>query len=323
MGCLLEDFEDEGEINNNENNNANNVSICCCKKEDNRLQISNEQKREIRIDKTKFKYIKEKDYYNSIIDELLEEYLEDQREIIFEECYTYELQEIQVINKEIFIKIKEQLGKYLSSEKDYMIKKAHFLKNVGILVRFCHELAIFVTKKLFEIFENKKYKITQINFAKWTKYCLNAENFFPELAEKINIIEIIKVNNKDKNFFVNVFPELIKLYFYCYLADIVVKIVYAKKGDVFDWDTMVDNLLTMQDDKKVLFTYLPGLYSNSQFFENAHIYVVTYTEDNPNKFKLNNYEFEDVNQSYLNAIKSKNVLLFGKRIEGRETTASN
>ena len=319
MGCLLEIFQEEDEINNT----SNNESFLCCKKESNMLQISNERRSEIRREEKKFNYIKEIDKYKSIIDELFDEYLDNQREIIFEECYTYELQEIQVINKEIFIKIKQQLGKYLSSKKDYMINKAHFLKNVGILVRFSHELAIFVIKKLFEIFKNQRYEITRINFAKWTKYCLNDEKFFPDLAEKLNILENIKVNNNDKKFFLNIFPELIKLYFYCYLADIMVKIVYAKKGDVFNWDTMVDNLLTMQDEKKVLFTYLPGLYSNFQFFVNAHIYVVTYTEDNPNKFKLNDYEFLDVNESYLNDIKNKNVLLFIDRIEGRETATSN
>ena len=81
-----------------------------------------------------------------------------------------------------------------------------------------------------------------------------------------------------------------------------VDIKYANEGEEFDWDTMVDDLLTMHDEKKVLFTYLPGLYCNGQYFENSKIYVVTYTEDNPNKFKFERPIFYNVEEKHIDYI---------------------
>ena len=249
-----------------------------------------------------------------------------EKQMDLSECNTYERQEIQKKNQEIFFAIKERLGKYHNKDKNSIMKKAKFLKNIGLLVRFSHEIAIFIIQKLYTIFEKKTYEKTRINFAKWIKICFN-EKVFEEDTKKEEIYEDIKNkienNDEDNNdqFYLNILPKLIKLYFYCYLADMKVDIKYAQEGEEFDWDSMVDDLLTMHDEKKVLFTYLPGLYCNGQYFENSKIYVVTYTEDNPEKFQIKRPVFYNVEEKHIDYIINNKECLIDERNE--ETISEN
>jgi hypothetical protein len=261
---------------------------------------------EVIVITSNYHYLTRKKNLEFLMNELLN-FPKKEEQIDLSECNTYERQEVQRKNQEIFFAIKERLGKYLNKDKNSMMKKAKFLKNIGLLVRFSHEIAIYIIEKLYKIFENKNHKKTRINFAKWIKVCFN-EKFFEELTKKEEIFKDIKSqiedNDEDNNkqFYLNIFPKLIKLYFYCYLADMKVDIKYANEGEEFDWDTMVDDLLTMHDEKKVLFTYLPGLYCNGQYFENSKIYVVTYTEYNPDKFEFKSPVFYNVEEKHIDYI---------------------
>ena len=67
------------------------------------------------------------------------------------------------------------------------------------------------------------------------------------------------------------------------------------EDEKFNSDYMIDILLTgLEDDKNILFTFLPGLYCNGQYFENSYIYVTTYPIDNPNKFPFEKPIFKPI-----------------------------
>ena len=58
---------------------------------------------------------------------------------------------------------------------------------------------------------------------------------------------------------------------------------------------MIDILLTgLEDDKNILFTFLPGLHCNGRYFENSYIYVTTYPINNRNKFPFENPVFKNI-----------------------------
>ena len=67
------------------------------------------------------------------------------------------------------------------------------------------------------------------------------------------------------------------------------------EDEKFNSDYMIDILLTgLEDDKNILFTFLPGLYCNGQYFENSYIYVTTYPIDNPKKFLFKKPVFKSI-----------------------------
>ena len=142
----------------------------------------------------------------------------------------------------------------------------------------------------------------RLYFSNWIKKQLN-EKCYKQIGKNEIVIgqikNLIKFENCQENeieIFNNLFPSLIKLYFHCYLTDIKVTITYAKQDEEFNWDIMRDLLLTMVDDKNVLFTYLPGLSCNEKYFDNSQIYVVTYPIDNPNKYNFEKPKVIDVEQ---------------------------
>jgi hypothetical protein len=172
------------------------------------------------------------------------------------------------------------------------------------MVRFSHEMGIYIFQLLLEIFKDKigihsslEEKV-RLYFSTWIKKSLNDLCF-----KKIIKIENIKyqINNlikfedeNEKDFIYDLFIDLSKLYFHCYLTDIIVQIKYANKDESFDWETMEDDLTGSAEDKNVLFTYLPGLCVNEQFFENSKIYVVAYPIKNPKKFDIEQFEFKKI-----------------------------
>jgi DNA-binding transcriptional regulator GbsR (MarR family) len=220
----------------------------------------------------------------------------DNKEIELNTNNVFEREDIQKENKNIIIKIKKQLTKYKSSMENYLMKRATFLKKVGYLVRFSHEVAIYILQSLLIMFKKKGIYSTEaetlrLQFSSWIKELFN-EECFKKISKNENIYDqvkndIDKRNNSKKEFefLKNIFPDIIKLYFHCFLADIKVDIKYADENSKFDSDFMIDILLTgLEDDKNILFTFLPGLYCNEKYFENSYIYVTTYPIDNPNKF---------------------------------------
>lgn len=208
----------------------------------------------------------------------------------------FERQEINEENKKIKDKIFLQLNKYSNKEKNYILKKAEYFKRIGILVRFSHEIGIYIFQILLEIFKNNigfhslfKDKV-RLYYSTWIKKQLN-ENCFMKISKNKNIKNqlnnLIQFENNEKDFFIDeLLPNLCKLYFHCYLTDIIVDIVYSKEDEEFNWNNMVENLINMKDDKKVLFTYLPGLNVNNQFLDNSQILVVAYPSDNPSKINI-------------------------------------
>ena len=216
----------------------------------------------------------------------------------------FDIKAINEENKKIKIKFTKQLDKISNKEKNYILKKANFFKKIGKIVRFSHEMGIYIFQLLLEIFKDKigihsslEEKV-RLYFSTWIKKSLNDFCF-----KKIIKIENIKyqINNlikfedeNEKDFIYDLFIDLSKLYFHCYLTDIIVQIKYANKDESFDWETMEDDLTGSAEDKNVLFTYLPGLCVNEQFFENSKIYVVAYPIKNPKKFDIEQFEFKKI-----------------------------
>ena len=216
----------------------------------------------------------------------------------------FDRKEINEENKQIKIKFTKQLKKISNKEKNYILKKANFFEKIGKIVRFSHEMGIYIFQLLLEIFKKEigihsslEEKV-RLYFSTWIKKSLN-ENIYKKIISieniKCQINNLIEIEDEnEKNFIYDLFIDLSKLYFHCYLTDIIVQITYANKDESFDWDTMEDDLTGNVEDKNVLFTYLPGLCVNEQFFENSKILVVAYPIENPKKFDIKQFEFKKI-----------------------------
>ena len=79
------------------------------------------------------------------------------------------------------------------------------------------------------------------------------------------------------------------------MTDVDIDINYAKEDENFVMYSMNDDLISVEDEDKhrVLFTYLPGIFGNGQYFQNSKIHLVTYKIDNPNKFSFEKPIFND------------------------------
>jgi hypothetical protein len=196
--------------------------------------------------------------------------------------------------------------------ENYLMKRAVFLRNVGYLARFSHEIAIYIFVKLFNKFKIKndinrlERDTIRLYFSSWIKELFN-EKSFESITKKENIYAQVKdeIENKinsdnELEFLKKIFPDIIKLYFHCFLADIEVNIIYAIENEKFVPEYMIDILLTgLEDDKNILFTFLPGLYCNGQYFENSYIYVTTYPINNRNKFPFENPVFKSIESNII------------------------
>ena len=67
----------------------------------------------------------------------------------------FERKEINTENKKIKDKIFLQLNKNSSKDKNYILKKAEYFKKIGTLVRFSHEMGIYIFQILLEILKMK------------------------------------------------------------------------------------------------------------------------------------------------------------------------
>ena len=315
---IKENKIDDKNINNiNSNSEINNQKIKINDENDIQLKpISNNINKKIPLN---FKYLKT-EKIETEISNILKKSINTKKTLNDEGGF--ERKEINTENKKIKDKIFLQLNKNFKNDKNVILNKAEYFKKIGTLVRFSHEMGIYIFQLLLDIFKNKigfhslnKEKI-RLYFSTWIKKQLD-ENCFNKIAKiedvknQINNLiqfysnentfnSLIKKFSKENDFFIyELFPNLCKLYFHCYLTDIIVKIVYAKEDEEFDWDNMIENLITMQDYKKVLFTYLPGLNVNEQFLDNSQIYVVAYPTDNPNKFNNKNPVFSVIESNII------------------------
>ena len=291
----------------------------------NAIKEIHKDKEKLNKDKFKFNYLI---LYDKLVEELqkiLKESLKErEREIELNTNNVFEREDVQKENKDIIIKIKKQLTKYKSSMENYLMKRAIFLKKVGYLVRFSHEAAIYIFQYLLIMFkeenriESKEEETIRLYFSSWIKGLFNEDCF-----QKISGNEIIYAQIKDiiekeinsdneKKFLEKIFPNMIKLYFHCFLTDIKVNIIYAIENSKFDPESMIDILLTgLEDDKNILFTFLPGLYCNGRYFENSYIYATTYPIDNPNKFPFEKPAFKPIESDIIietdNLMKNPNL----------------
>ena len=85
------------------------------------------------------------------------------------------MQEIQKQNQNIYFKIKTQMEGIKKNQKNYMSERAHFLKDIGYLVRFSNEIS------------NYLIYIMKTNSIKGSF----DENFFNEISKKENILSQI------------------------------------------------------------------------------------------------------------------------------------
>ena len=236
----------------------------------------------------------------------------------------YELGEIEKKNQEINSKIKKQLASYKRNQENYMMKKATFLKNVGFLVRLSNEIANYIIIYLIKIFEELygihsiEEETIRLNFASWIKNTFDQQFFWNNINSQ-NILSLIKeISHSDENnFFMNLYPFLVQIYFLCFMTTVKVSIIYAKEDEEYDFDRMSDDLFADSEaEKKVLFTFLPGLFANNQFFKNSTIHIVTYKVDEPNKFKFKKPIFSNIeskiNIDYVTKIK-KVELFYAKK----------
>ena len=256
-------------------------------------------------DKLKFNYLALNIKLKEELQKLLKESVENIRFDLNSNSY-FEREDVQKENKEIIIKIRKQFTNYKSDMENYLMKRAIFLKKIGYLARFSHEIAIYIFQCFFIMFKEENgihssdKETIRLCFASWIKELINKDCF-----EKISKNEIIYSQIKDiiekdinseteKEFLKNIFPDIIKLYLHCFLTDIKVDIIYADEDSKFNPEYMIDFLLTGLEDKKVLFAFLPGLNCNGQYFDNSLIYVTTYPPDNPNKLPFEKPIFKNI-----------------------------
>ena len=261
--------ENENEIKKKDDNNRNKEMI---------------NDKEIIKDKIKYKfnYLELNDTLEAELEELLKNSV-IKKEINLNANNVFQREDVQKENKDIIIKIKKQLKNYKSSMENYLMKRAIFLEKVGYLVRF------YIFDKLLNKFKEEKgfhsieANTIRLYFASWIKETLN-EELFKKKTKKKNIYDQVKekIENKNENeneinsdnekeFLIKLFPDIIKLYFHCFLADIRVDIKYAMENDIFNSENMIDILLTgLEGDKNILFTFLPGLHCNGRYFENSY-----------------------------------------------------
>jgi len=292
----------ESKYNNVDNNKIKNNEIKNQKKNFDLEKIINIFKTKKNKEKNNFHYFKLNEKLESELLETLINSINFNQNEELNINQTFDRQEVEKKNQDIYSKIKKHLATYKRNQENYMLKRATFLKEIGLLVRFSHEIANYLLSILLIIFKeifgfhSLEEETIRLNFASWIKKAFN-EQYFIEIANSQKILsQIEELMKKDENnLYKEMLPKIIQLYFICYLTDMKVDIIYAKEDDEFDFDTMVDDLISDSEiERKVLFTFLPGLFSNNQFFNYSTIHVVTYKIDNPNKFPFQKPIFANI-----------------------------
>ena len=102
-----------------------------------------------------FHYLCIDDDLDNFLNQILTKSIAHNKDIELNKNYNIELQEIEGRNQDIYSKIKKQISNYKTTKEDYMTKGAYFLKNIGFLVRFSHEISNYLIIKFLDIFKEK------------------------------------------------------------------------------------------------------------------------------------------------------------------------
>lgn len=272
--------------NQKKNNNNNNMGL-----QEFKSLIQTKKSKE----KNNYHFLKLNPEFDNEILELLIKSMNFNKRIELNKKQVFQLIDIEKKSGDIYNRILKQLATYKRKEENYMMKKASFLKNVGYLVRLSHELADYIIVYLMKFFEeiigihSLEEETIRLNFACWIKNTFEHQQFFLDIINSQNTLSQIKELSKTEkyNFFIELFPNLIQLYFQCFITNLKVDIIYAKEDEEFDFDRMSDDLFADSEKEiKVLFTFLPGLFGNNQFLNDSKIHTITYKVDEPNKLKF-------------------------------------
>lgn len=113
-----------------------------------------------------FHYLCIDDDLDNFLNQILTKSIAHNKDIELNKNYNIELQEIEGRNQDIYSKIKKQISNYKTTQEDYMTKRAYFLKNIGFLVRFSHEISNYLIIKYLDIFKTKSW----VSFLRWRNY---------------------------------------------------------------------------------------------------------------------------------------------------------
>ena len=192
--------------------------------------------------------------------------------------------DIQDENKIITIKLHKKALKQVNDNDEISNKTvAIFLKDVAYISRQAFNQSKEICKSLFDDFQKlviKKNKI-QFNyyrrpFSSWVKYI---EKKTTGLYDGLKCIKVDVVNKKSEiiEYMKELFYKLSILYFHCHLSFPPIEIDFNPKSKEFDYESMIDILNNGKGE--IHFTYLPALFSNENYLENAKLWVYMKTKD--------------------------------------------
>ena len=215
----------------------------------------------------------------------------------------FEADKIKIENDTITSKIFEKVSG-LSKGKESIIKdleiEGNFLFSIGKIARESLKISNKIYYDLFQIFKNKEKIISgqennRKNYSIWMKKYLqeNGNSLFKIEAKKNEAI-IKCMNSKYETFFIELFPDLIKLYLECALSIPLIEVSFdVDKYNKFDNRIMTD-LFLKGKPTKINFCYLPELKSNGSQIPGGKFYVFTYLED---KTYIEKRDLENVKQN--------------------------
>lgn len=199
----------------------------------------------------------------------------------------FEADKIKIENDMITSKIFEKvsgLSKGIESKINNLETEGKFLFAIGKIARKSLKIANQIHYELFQNFRSKE-KLTSSqeenrkNYSAWMKKFLqeNENSFFKIQATKNEGI-IKYMNSKYEPFFIELFPDLIKLYLECALSIPLIEVSFdLDTNNKFDNRIMTD-LFLKGKPTKINFCYLPELKSNGSQIPGGKFYVFTYLE---------------------------------------------
>ena len=141
---------------------------------------------------------------------------------------------------------------------------------------------------VYKEYEKEKEKDTIISspaqfrkdFSNWVKKPKNwqyAKQYFDSFANKLNTNIFHDEKKNIKNYYLNLYKDLLVLYFICELSFPPVKINFNLEEEYFNSKTMIDNFQIGKRHKaKVNFVFFPSLFSNGNYLENGKQFVFNY-----------------------------------------------
>ena len=188
--------------------------------------------------------------------------------------------DIQKEHKSITIEIeKRTMKKIKDNEKNKNESVAKFLMDIAYLSRKSFIKSKVILSLIIKNYENKfgeNFNFNDENDKKKLSSFVkkNKENILYEQYLEIDHNNFFLIH--EQKYYEKLFIKLSIFYFHCKLAFPPIEINFKINKDEFDQETMIDNLNL--GNGKVNFAYLPSLYSNESFLQNAKLWVYTYNE---------------------------------------------